>query len=445
MSFLADRLLASSPSGGTSAFTLAKKRAALALKLNTDAEGNPTAKSYQTAAAFIAPFADSSDPEDAADANGILAGYQNENTAINAARQRQLRSLGDFKRREYDSYFSSSDLDVATFRNAGVLALNTSEELDSIVLDLVGTINSDRENGHETDELEGFLEKVTQRADAMRDFANKVQTGELGQGEFVGNFGYYVDADPDTGKVRGAAILPVNLKPDGIGEGYDRAPVTTTINGAVLPVYMPVGQDVQGRKVMRAGTFTWAKEGNEPFDADDAKTRKQFGAEGSFSLDDRNTFSVADNSRPKGTFAKAVTGFDENGNPVYKSMFYGKDGKKYLLKPEDFASLSADPVLGPKANGYIPSMSPGQFSAESVDALPFSQDVSASENKMFHNERKNSLLAENGVPVGYSRNKPPIGGNVNDNVNRQNVPDEAPVGGIKGIIEKGKSFFRKAL
>lgn len=453
MSLLAERLLASQP-GGSSAFTLAKKRATLALKTNVDAEGNTTAKGYEAAASFLAPFTESEDEADALEAQAAIAGYNNEAVGMKAARQRQLRSLADFKRREYDAYFSDFDLDVATFRNAPLLAMNTSEELDQLVLETVQAIQSDKENGHDTDSLEGYLQDLTGRADSMRDFSNRIQSGELGEGQFVGNFGYYVDADPDTGKVRGAAILPVGIAPPGMDERYERAPVTTTVNGAVLPVYMPAGQDAKGRKVMRAGGFSWSDDG-EGFSPDNSQTRDSFQDEGSFSLDDRSVFPTVDKSRPRGSFVRAITGVDDTGNPEYGTLYYGHDGKRYRVDRDTLESLSADPTFAGKPNAYMPTISASEFQREAADADTMYHGPASYETMSRRRTAAPGMqdFGQVSTPVPSAPAAPepnmtpaPMASRRTsffDRTNRQNVPDAAPARGISAVIEKGKQFFRK--
>ena len=47
----------------------------------------------------------------------------------------------------------------------------------------------------------------------MRDLRSKFERGELGEGQMLDGFGYYVDTNPLDGSIRGAALLPVGLAP----------------------------------------------------------------------------------------------------------------------------------------------------------------------------------------------------------------------------------------
>lgn len=456
-------------------FTKAKKLADLAIKTNTDSAGNPTARGYQAAVELLQPYINSGKEKEAIDAQRLVAGYNNNLDKLSNKERNQNETVAAFKLQELDSYFTSFDGDVSSFRNPGDLIDTTSSALDNIVLGVINAIDEKEATNESTDALYAYLNDVQKRADSMRDLKNKYQSGELAEGQSLDGFGYYVDTNPLDGSIRGAALLPVGLAPEGIASGYRRLNATTKIGDALLPVYAPAQKDSYGEYVARVGNATWAGTGDGALNSEKAdKSANYLFKEGQFSVADRNNFAVRKNTLSNGSFGKGFIGKDEQGNPVEKILYRGVDGKLYNVDQATLDNFKKDPVLAAKLDGYVAQFSPTEIKelAKEAQVLPddrisresriagFQQSAATAQAEA---DRLNNLGFFGKLKEGFMENVGKVskwfgGGQAAEEkqsffqnktstpatiLNVPNKPEEAPTGGTpENLIETGKGFFR---
>lgn len=448
-------------SGSGNAFSLAKKRADLALKTNVNDKGEPTEDAYKLAAAFLNPFLTSENEKESVDAQRLLAGYDNTLVKLTAKRNLQTKTVSDFKLREHGAYFTREDGDGFSFRNTEQLARNASDNLDALLLDASTAIEKNKADGIDTDALEGYFNGLTDRATKMRLLVNRIDSGEFAKGQFLGEYGVFVKTEPTTGEVYGAAIMPVGQTLDGLEKDYARTPVTTKLesSGAVLPVYGISSQNIRGDKTVNVGkdAWRWNSRDNQYNYSGSQKVRVKFTGPGNYSLSDPARFPVANTSPQKGSLRTGIVGFDDSGSPKFETLYYGLDGKKYSITDEQRNNLlNIDPLLADRiAQGGIVNVDPVEFQKERVGATPHDGFIGV-ERIQLHNKRLDELMQENGLPNQYSgaRTVPkpetpaepvPVS-SFFEAKNRLNVPDRTPTGGTAAdIIASAGSFFRKMI
>jgi hypothetical protein len=360
-------------------FTRAKKLAALAIKTNTDSAGNPTARGYEQALQYLQPFIDSGKGNEAVDAQTLIAGYNNNLDKLTKKGRDQNETVAAFKLQELDSYFTSFDGDMGSFRDPSNLIDTTSQALDGLLLGVLNAIDDKEANGDSTDALYAYMNDLNKRADQMRDLRNKFQNGEL-TGQSLDGFGYYVDTNPMDGSIRGAALLPVGVAPDGLTSGYRRLEATANVGGALMPVYAPAQQDAMGEYTARVGDATWTGTGSGALQTGKATDSKDLFVKGGFKISDTSKYPVRKNSIDKGSFARGFIGKDTEGNPVEAIYYRGQDNKLYALDQQSLDQFKADPLLSKKLDGYIPQFSPTEMQGLMKEAAPFSESVIKSES-----------------------------------------------------------------
>lgn len=446
MAFKTQRVLTRIQNSG---FARAKKLADLAIKTNVDSKGSPTQRGYEQAISYLQPFIGSGNQNEALDAQRLIASYGNTSTKLEKKGKDQTETVAAFKLQELDSYFSSFDGDVGSFRNPSDLIDTTSEALDNLTLGVINAIDEKQANGDSTDALSAYLNDLNKRADRMRDLKNKYVSGQL-NGQSLDGFGYYVDTNPLDGSIRSAALLPVGLAPEGLASGYRRLGSTADVGGARLPVYAPATQDANGEYIARVGDATWSGTGDGALQPKNATVSKNLFNEGGFNISDPTAFPLRSSNIDKGSFAKGFSGRDADGNPTESVFYRGNDNKLYKMDNGTLEQFKKDPVLKAKLNGYVTQFSPTEIKEFSREAVPFTErratfesnvtsalsqsaafkaEQTAQENRGFFSK----------VKEGASRVASFFG-----NRNVPNKPEEAPTGGsAEAIVDNGAQFFRK--
>lgn len=446
-------------------FAKAKKSADLSIKINVDGKGSSTARGYEDAISILQPYVSSGKEKDALDAQRLIASYQNSLTKLNKTERDQNETVSAFKLQEHDAYFTSFDADVGGFRNPASLVGATSESLDGLVLGVLNAIEEKEANNESTDALHSYLNELVKRSDTMRDLRQRFENGELGDGQSLDGFGYYVDTNPLDGSIRGAAFLPVGLAPNELTNGYRRLDATTKVGGALLPVYAPTQRDAIGDYVARVGDATWSGTGEGALRAKDAKTSKNLFTPGGFDIADAAKFPVRTSKIDKGQFGVGLIGRDAEGNVVEGTFYRGADGKLYSVDSTTLEQFKKDPILNQKLSGYVSRFSPSEAQGLIREAQPFSQDrigresriasfaTSAAESKAESDRMSNMGFFEQ-VADGFKTNNPapapaPVTAPQTSFFGARNnpdKPDEEPsiAGSAPDIIEKGKELFRSA-
>lgn len=446
-----------------SGFARAKKLADLAIKTNTDSSGSPTSRGYEQAIGLLQPFISSGNETEALDAQRLVAGYSNSFDKIGSKQRDQNETVAAFKLQELDSYFSTFDGDVGSFRRPGDLVGTTSEALDNLTLGVINAIDEKEANGDSTDALHSYLNDLNKRSDMMRDLRNKFEKGELGDGQSLDGFGYYVDTNPLDGSVRGAALLPAGIAPDGIANGYRRLEATTKVGNALVPVYAPVTKNANGEYTARVGDASWVGTGDAALRSNQAGNSKNLFKEGQFDIGDSKVYAVRKNNVEPGSFGAGFIGRDTDGNPVETVFYRGKDNKLYKVDNDTLERFKQDPLLSQKLDGYVPRFSPSEVMSLSQEAVPFTEDRIGVEGNLTRYEqeanvakaeadRMNNLGALGFIKEGFTQAAERGRGMEGDgrarffeNKNVSDKPQEPVVGSsVPDIVEQGKGFFRKA-
>ena len=442
-------------------FAKAKKMANLSLKINVNDSGVTNARGYQEAITLLQPYILSGKEKDAIDAQALIAGYNNSLTKLSKKERDQNETVSAFKLQEQDAYFTSFDGDVGGFRDPSALVGATSESLDNLVLGVMNAIDEKEANNESTDTLHVYMNELNERADTMRDLRQRFESGELGEGQMLDGFGYYVDTNPLDGSVRAAAFLPVGLAPNDMTKGYRRIEATTKVGSALLPVYAPVVKDQNGEYVARVGDATWSGTDTGALRAKDAGASKSLFKEGEFDIKNTATFPVRTSKVDKGQFGVGLIGRDSEGNTVEGMFYRGTNGKLYSVDSNTIEQFKQDPILNSKLNGYVTRFSPTEAKELSKESVPMAEDRVGKESRISGFQKhadelqaesnrlsdtsffsaqgrqniKDGLVANNPVP----ESQPSFFGAKNV----PNKPEEAPVGANPdAIVEKGKSFFR---
>lgn len=446
-----------------SGFIRAKKLADLAIKTNTDDSGKITSRGYEQAIQILQPYVGSGKENESIDAQRLIASYGNSLDKISSKERNQNETVAAFKLQELDAYFTSFDGDVGGFRDPSSLVDTTSDALDNLSLGVINAIDQKEANGDSTDALYSYLNDITKRANTMRDLRNKFQSGELADGQSLDGFGYYVDTNPLDGSIRGAALLPAGIAPEGLASGYKRIDASAKIGGALLPVYAPVQQNAIGEYTAKIGDATWTGSGTGALRSDNEGNSKFLFKEGEFNISDKNAFPVKQSSVDKGSFGKGFIGRDESGNPVEAIFYRGMDGKLYSVDQATVERFKNDPVLSQKLNGYVAQFSPTDVRSIAKEAIPLPEDRITSESRFstIQNEYEKakaesdryenmgffgklkegfSILAEQGRQRQEAQRSTFF-----ENKNAPNKPDEPRIGeSMPDLVETGKEYFRKA-
>lgn len=444
-----------------SGFARAKKLAALTIKTNTF-NGKVSSRGYEQAMNILAPYTSSSKEMEALDAQNLVASYGNKLDKLSKKERDQNETVSSFKMQEMDSYFTSFDGDIGSFRKPTDLIGTTSESLDQLVLGVINAIDDKQANDESTDALYGYLDDLQKRADTMRDLKNRHENGELGEGQALDGFGYYVDTNPLDGSIRRAALLPVGIAPEGLTGGFKRLGATTRIGGALLPVYAPATRDSYGEYKAKVGDAVWSGTGDAALNADKAGNSKYLFEEGGFDISNVNTFRTSKSGISKGSFGKGLTGSDVDGKPVETIFYRGNDGKLYNVDQSTVERFKQDPILKSKLEGYVQQFSPTEIRNIAKEAITLPDDRIGKESRIagFQSQAESAQTESDKLQnMGFFKKLwTGLKGTTEDLLSKKatqpttsffgskNIPTkpEIPMGGsTPDIVEGGKEFFRQ--
>lgn len=437
----------------------AKKLADLYIKSHTNNAGDVTDPAvYQYVIDnYLAPFAGQ------IDADRQIATYSNKVKDLNSKSTAQEDTIAAFKRQELNAWFNDVDGDYG-FRNPQVLAMNTSQALDNVLVQVLNAIDEKRANGQSIDSLVTYADTLAQRADSMRDLSNKMVSGQLPANALDG-YGYYVDTNPLDGSVRGAALVPVGLAPDELTKGMRRVGAQAPIaeNGAKIPVYLPAQQDDSGQWHAQIGQNTFTGTGEGALTADKVTDFKP----DNFNISDNSKFPVKTTTLSPGEFGRIPLGaHDESGKAVDSIVYRGFDNKVYTLdNPDVLATVQADQFLGKKLNGYLTRLSPTEADSIKSSAQPLDPNVVARSSKILNlqdqaakaraeydaiNNQNFFQKVGTGLAIEGEKVKKAVGGFFANRTNEPVAPPrESQSSGGQSIgekvVEAGKGFFRKII
>lgn len=435
----------------------AKKLADLYIKSHTNDSGDVVDPNvYQYAIdTYLAAFAGD------VDADRKIAEYSNKVKDISSKQRNLEDTVASFKRQELDSWFNDVDGDVG-FRNPEVLALNTSQSLDNVLVQVLNAIDERRASNQSIDTLVTYADTLAQRADAMRDLSNKLVSGQLPSDTALDGYGYFVDTNPLDGSVRGAALVPVNMAPEDITKGMRRVEANSPIGTGKVPVYLPATQDEFGQWTAQIGSNKFTGSGTGALQGDKVDFEKD-----GFNISDNTKYPVRTTSVNPGEFGRIPLGNrDESGKPVDSIIYRGFDNKLYSLdNPDVYAAVKGDQFLGKKLDGYVTRLSPLEAQEIRTQVQPLSTDVVARSSKILNLQNEASKARAEydainnqnvfqkvgmGLGIQAEKVKEKVGGFFSNRVNQPSAPerDSQSSGGQSigsKVVEAGKGFFRKII
>lgn len=354
----------------------AKKLADLYIKSHTNDAGDVVDPNvYQYAIdTYLAPFAGQ------VDADRAIATYANKVKDISSKARTLEDTVAGFKRQELDSWFNNVDGDVG-FRNPEVLAMNTSQALDNVLVQVLNAIDERRASNQSIDSLVTYADTLAQRADSMRDLSNKLVSGQLPSDQALDGYGYFVDTNPLDGSVRGAALVPVNNAPEDITKGMRRVEANAPLGTGKVPVYLPAQQDESGYWVAQIGSNKFSGSGTGALMGDKTDFEKD-----NFNINDNTRYPVKTTTLNPGDFGRIPLGArDESGKPIDSIIYKGFDNKLYNLdNPDVYAAVKGDQFLGKKLDGYVTRLSPLEAQDVRTQVQPLSTDVVARSSKIMN-------------------------------------------------------------
>jgi hypothetical protein len=247
---LGTRAIARIQGSGTGGFAAAKKMADLYAAKNTNDSGQVKDPGvYDTIINdILAPYAGTLDGQN------LIADYTNKKKQLVSAKNEVDTTVSSFRQKEYDAWFVSDDPQdtSVSFRNPQWVAKVTSESLDMILAEALESRDMMAAQNKSTAELDSYINELSRRSDRMRSVSTQLADG--GEANLDG-YGYYVDADPNTGVIRGASFMPTDVNFKDLAERKMRTTSTVDVNGKKVPVYLPYVEleDGKSRKAMFGG------------------------------------------------------------------------------------------------------------------------------------------------------------------------------------------------
>ena len=112
----------------------------------------------------------------------------------------------------------------------------TSQSLDMILAETLDTREQKAAAGKDTSDLDSYITELTRRSDRMRKLSDNLDAGLPVDAD---GYGYYVDSDPNTGVIRGAAFMPTDTGFTELAKGTIRTDSMVTAGQSKIPVYLP--------------------------------------------------------------------------------------------------------------------------------------------------------------------------------------------------------------
>lgn len=443
--------------------TRAKRLADIYIKTHSNAEGKVTdPQVYQVAIdSYLAPYADD------LTVSSKMATFQNKVKDLSTENSEVNASLEDLKLREYQAWYRSEDVsDTAGIRNPSSVAQVTSENLDILLAETLATFRFQKENGKDTTKLEEYLPDLIKKSDRMRTLAQGLEDGTK---QSLDGYGYYIDADPNTGAFRGAALMPTDVANKGISDGTIRTDTYVDMKGTRVPVYLPYTENESGQTQINFAGKQYLGD-TKMMHADDASdvilTNKDFTQQYSIPFEG--------DSRTNGKVYRAFNGQEnQDGTPRQDYYFAGYDNKMYRFSgdsPQGKAFLEGMKATGGIDTSSIPRINP--YTAAGLNAVPLPDDsggmqidaavrnpsllnITNKENPpedtffgqlgripgLLKGNFKNSLLGK--TMSGDDFGTPPdAASSFFSRKNRASTPNPAPARTGNDVVDQGNQFFK---
>lgn len=451
-SVLGARALLRIPNNGA---TRAGRLADLYIKQHTSSDGKVTDPAVYQAAIdnYLSPYGDNLVIQ------GKIASYQNTMKSIAASTVGADESVSALRLKEHDAWYVTEDeVDSTGFRNPAYVAQVTSESLDQLVGETVGRIQVLSANGKDTSSLESYLNDLMKKADRMRTLSSSINDGSK---VALDGYGYYIDSDPNTGKVRGASLMPTDAGSSELGGGTVRTDSMVQVGDKSIPVYLPYTKDASGQMQSKFAGKTYTGDTNL-LSAD--------GGGGDLALTDRANIESAGETFERGKVYRSFTGkANLDGSPQQSYYFVGFDNKMYNFSDQDPAGKSfldslkstgqVDTSNIPRISPYtaatlvtqqLPSNNP-QFERSTANGLDINRRTEEAQAAQAEADRMQNRSGLQGVidelpniPGNFANAAKGAFGAVAGffgRKNKQSPPQEAPARTGNDVIDQGSSFF----
>lgn len=439
--------------GGGSGVTNAKKLADLYVSTNTNNSGevsDPTV--YDNVInSILAPFAGTVDGQNA------IADYRNKQKALTSKNADTESAVSALKQKEYGAWYVDDDgSDNTSFRNPGWVAQVTSESLDMILAETVQTIDARKASNKDTADLETYLSGLIKRSDRMRTVADSLNDGTDVN---LDGYGYYVDADPNTGQIRGASFMPTDANFGGLSQDTIRTNSTVKAGNKTIPVYLPFVKQEDGTTKATFGGKEYT--GNTTLLSDG-------GDGGDTPLTDKTSYPGVDSKFQVGGVYRSFNGKTNIDGSSKQDYFYvGRDNKMYKFADDDpngKALLDSLKQVG-AVGDTIPRISPADAASYVASPLPGGSSFTQGEQQggkirvLQGREAESKAQAEalanrnplEEVVAGASDLVKGFGSGIASFFSRKNAPNKPDTSkqtvdgafSAPDVINAGASFFRK--
>lgn len=452
---LGSRAISRIQGSGNGGFSGAKKLADLYAATNTNDAGEvkDPAVYDKIINEILAPYAGT------VDGQNLIADYTNKQKKLVFDKSESDTTVGSLRQKEYSAWYVNDDgEDSVSFRNPAWVAQVTSESLDMILAEALDARDSLAGQNKSTADIDSYITELSRRSERMRTVSTQLADG--GEANLDG-YGYYVDADPNTGVIRGASFMPTDARFDALSENKIRSQATVNVNGKKVPVYLPYIEAEDGtRKAMFGGV--------EYLSGSDKGLLE---GESNVALTDRTKYSHALASIEMNKIYSTFTG-KVNVDGSYKKEYiyvspenkvyrFGEDdarGKELINSMRDIAGVTDIPRLSPADAREFYSEPLPEDSAPIVrsatqtakmDRFAREQQVYDAEVDRLKNQGTFDAVVENAPGVVKDAFSSVVGGikSFFGRKNEANKPDQ-PVASINGqtqgneVVAQGAGFFR---
>lgn len=410
--------------------TRAKKLADLYIKQHTygNKVDNPDVYNFAIDN-YLSPYADDLGVQ------SKMEDFKNKFELLSSQKQIIANSLAGLKLKEQGAWYVNEDeAGGSTFRDPLNVARITSENLDRLVAEAVLAADEQRKLGKDASEIDNYLYDLNRKADRMRSVVSEIESGATGAKD---GYGYYVDTDPNTGKIRGASFAPTDIKIQDISDGKIRTDSSIKIGQTDIPIYVSAIKDSSGQFVSKFGDTQYSGD-----------TNMLSGGEKNIVLNDGNKYQFDGTFLNRGNVYQAYTGETyEDGSPKKKFFYRGFDDKVYSFADDDKqgkALIDSLKSVGAVNPDNIPRIN--SYTAMGIVANPLSssnRDLGVQASKII------PLQKEAAVATAESDRINNLGffGKIKEGLfggkNTPNKPEEAPTGtNPEDVIDKSQRFFR---
>lgn len=453
---LGTRAIARIQGSGNGGFAGAKKLADLYAATNTGDGGEvkDPAVYDKIINEILAPYAGTLDGQN------LIADYTNKKKKLTLEKSESETTLAAIKQKEYSAWYVNDDgEDNTSFRNPAWVAQVTSDSLEMILAETLELRDQRAAENKDTAEFDRYIEDLSRRSARMRSVATKLEDGNAGD---LDGYGYYVDADPNTGVIRGASFMPTDLPFQELANNTVRTDAMVNMNGTKVPVYLPFVKAEDGSKKAMFGGVEYIGDSNSPIIE---------GGGGEVTFADRSRYQHSVGSIEMNKIYSTFTGktnvdgsfkkdylYVSPDNKVYRFSEDDPKGKELMNSMRDIAGVTEVQKINPAdVRDFYTEPLPDdstplvRSATHTAKMTKFAQEQAVYDAEVERLKNQSSLGAVAEFAPGVVKNafSSVVGGvkSFFGRKNKQNVPDQ-PTASINGqtsaneVVAQGAGFFR---